>query len=183
MRWILDFKIDDTSPCLNVGATIVAVTDDYNGATRPQGASYDIGAWEALAATITTQAVSAIDKTTATGNGTIADAGDGTITENGVVVNLVGTPTTADTKFTSVDHVGAYEAAMSALTANTHYYVRAYGITGVGTVYGSEVEFDTLALARRRSWSWAWYPWRQLPTLAAQIKPPACASAGGLGGG
>lgn len=34
------------SPCVNVGKTVSAVTADYAGLARPQGASFDIGAYE-----------------------------------------------------------------------------------------------------------------------------------------
>jgi len=39
---------------------------------------------------------------------------------------------------------GAFIAAMTNLTANTKYYVRAYATNNVNTVYGEEVTFTTL---------------------------------------
>ncbi len=44
-----DFHLQATSPCKNAGTTIAAVTVDKDGVTRPQGAAYDIGAYELLA--------------------------------------------------------------------------------------------------------------------------------------
>ncbi|MEA4937395.1 MAG: choice-of-anchor Q domain-containing protein [Paludibacter sp.] len=41
-----DWKIKYTSGCHNLGKTVAEVTTDYNGISRPQGASYDIGAYE-----------------------------------------------------------------------------------------------------------------------------------------
>lgn len=41
-----DWNIKYTSGCLNLGKTIAAVTTDLSGVSRPQGASYDIGAYE-----------------------------------------------------------------------------------------------------------------------------------------
>lgn len=94
--------------------------------------------------TVTTQAVSSIGTTTATGNGTVTSDGGDTVTERGVVANTTGTPTTTDLKFTAASGgTGSYTASMTGLTPAEHYYVRAYAINSEGTAYGSEVEFDT----------------------------------------
>lgn len=42
----LDFHLQPTSPCINKGLTIAGVTNDFDGVVRPQGAAYDIGAFE-----------------------------------------------------------------------------------------------------------------------------------------
>ena len=42
----LDFTIQSGSPCKNAGVTLASVTVDKNGVPRPQGASYDVGAFE-----------------------------------------------------------------------------------------------------------------------------------------
>jgi hypothetical protein len=41
-----DFTLQSTSPALDAGITLSAVPTDFNGVPRPQGASYDIGAYE-----------------------------------------------------------------------------------------------------------------------------------------
>jgi len=102
-------------------------------------ATYTAGA---SAPTVTTQAVTNIDKTTATGNGNITDDGGATATR-GMCWNTTGTPTTADSHATNGTGEGAYTVAMTGLTAGTHYYVRAYATNSEGTSYGGEVEFDT----------------------------------------
>ena len=99
---------------------------------------------EHTAPTVTTQAVSSIAVTTATGNGNVTADGGPTVTERGVVANTTGTPTTADLKFTAASGgTGAFTADMTSLSPGTHYYVRAYAINSIGTAYGSGVEFDT----------------------------------------
>jgi len=42
----LDFHLQSGSPAINTGLTLSAVTTDYDGFARPQGAAYDIGAYE-----------------------------------------------------------------------------------------------------------------------------------------
>ncbi len=41
-----DFHLKPGSPAINAGAKISLVTQDFSGAPRPQGAAYDIGAYE-----------------------------------------------------------------------------------------------------------------------------------------
>ncbi len=42
----LDFHLQSNSPAINAGSSILAPTTDYAGNSRPQGAGYDIGAYE-----------------------------------------------------------------------------------------------------------------------------------------
>jgi parallel beta-helix repeat protein len=41
-----DFNLLAGSPAINAGLTIAGVTDDFDGVSRPQGGSFDIGAYE-----------------------------------------------------------------------------------------------------------------------------------------
>ena len=41
-----DFQLQSNSPAINAGTTVAVVTNDYDGVPRPQGAAYDIGAYE-----------------------------------------------------------------------------------------------------------------------------------------
>jgi hypothetical protein len=99
--------------------------------------------------TVTTQAVSDIESTTATGNGNITDTGeeeDGEkVTKRGVCYNLTGNPTVADSK---VEEEGEFEAGaftedITGLSPNVTYYVKAYAYNYLGYVYGEEVNFTT----------------------------------------
>jgi hypothetical protein len=101
------------------------------------------------APTLTTEAVSSIGTTTATGNGTITVLGDPNPTAYGVCWNTTGTPTITNSKVDNgaATAVGAFTAAMTDLNANTTYYVRAYATNGVDTSYGNEVTFSTTLVA------------------------------------
>lgn len=96
---------------------------------------------------VTTQAVSSVGSTTATGNGNLVSTrGNTAVTELGVVYsssslvpNIV-----ADSKFASGSTaVGAFTASMTGLSASTLYYVRAYATNADGTAYGDVVTFTT----------------------------------------
>jgi len=92
---------------------------------------------------VTTQAVTAISGTTATGNGTITSLGDSNPTQHGHCWNTAGTPTTADSKTQNgaASAIGAFTSAITGLVAGTKYYVRAYATNAAGTSYGGQVEF------------------------------------------
>ena len=94
---------------------------------------------------VTTQAVTGIGLTTATGNGTITDLGYSNPTAHGVVWNTAGTPTLADnsTDEGAAGATGPFTSSMTGLSPNTTYYVRAYATNTAGTVYGNEVSFAT----------------------------------------
>jgi len=46
-----DFHLQSASPAIDAGTAIAAVPTDYAGVTRPQGARYDIGAYESAGGT------------------------------------------------------------------------------------------------------------------------------------
>jgi len=92
--------------------------------------------------TVTTQAVSDIGVTTATGNGNITFDGDDTITERGVCYGTSPNPTTADTTVhDDTNAEGAFTMSLTGLTAGQRYYLRAYAINSFGTSYGEQVVF------------------------------------------
>ncbi len=97
------------------------------------------------APTVTTQAVSSISTTTATGNGNVTALGAPIATQHGHVWATHTNPTTTDSKTEKgvPSATGAYTSNMTGLIANTLYHVRAYIINSVGTFYGQPVTFTT----------------------------------------
>ncbi|MCC6156218.1 MAG: hypothetical protein IT367_20800, partial [Candidatus Hydrogenedentes bacterium] len=113
----------------------------------------DRGAYEYLPAgpslpVVTTQAVTTITTTTATGNGTIAATGLPNPTQHGVVWGLFANPTLSDNKTVDgpISEPGSFTSSITGLTQGTLYHVRAYATNDVGTVYGEDVTFTTLLL-------------------------------------
>jgi gliding motility-associated-like protein len=72
-----------------------------------------------------------------------------TVKESGVCWNTVGTPTIANSKTTDVATAGAgsasFNSSITGLSPSTKYYVKAYAITQLDTIYGTEQSFTTLA--------------------------------------
>ena len=98
-----------------------------------------------ISPTVTTQEVSSIGITTATGNGNITSLGAPNPTQHGVCWNTTGTPTTTDSKTEegATTATGAFTSNMTGLSPNITYYVRAYATNTAGTGYGSDVSFKT----------------------------------------
>jgi hypothetical protein len=103
---------------------------------------------QSIAPTVTTQAVSDIGSTTATGNGNITNLGVPFPTSYGICWNTTGSPTTSNSKVDlgATSATGAFTAAITGLAANTTYKARAYAVNEAGTSYGAEVSFTTAAV-------------------------------------
>jgi hypothetical protein len=100
-----------------------------------------------LAPTVTSQAVSSISTTTATGNGNITLLGNPTPTQYGVVWGTSENPTVdLSTKTTqgTPSGTGAFTSSITGLSVGTTYHVRAYATNTAGTSYGDDVTFTTL---------------------------------------
>jgi len=78
-----------------------------------------VGPAPSIASTVTTQAVSNINATTATGNGNITSLGSPNPTAYGICWNTTGTPTTANSKVDkgAASATGAFTASMTGLAA------------------------------------------------------------------
>jgi len=95
-----------------------------------------------------TAIVSSITKTTALSGGNITDNGGAVVTISGIVWSTTSTPTIAlSTKTTDGTSTGTYTSSLTGLTAATTYYVRSYATNSVGTNYGIQTSFTTLAQA------------------------------------
>ena len=102
-----------------------------------------------MTATLTTEPVTDLEMTSATGNGTITDLGAPDPTQYGFCWNTGGTPTLTDSKteLGPASATGAFTSSLTDLTPSTTYYVRAYAVNAAGTSYGNEVSFFTNPLA------------------------------------
>jgi sugar lactone lactonase YvrE len=95
--------------------------------------------------TVTTQPVSGIGPSKATGHGTITNLGASNPTAHGMVWNTAGNPTLADnsTDEGAAGATGAFTSNMTGLSYIATYYVRAYATNTLGTSYGNQVSFTT----------------------------------------
>ena len=100
---------------------------------------------------VTTTAVSAITKVSAVSGGEVTYDGGGVITARGLAWSLSANPTIAGTVIAGGTGTGAFVSNLTGLTLFTTYHVRAYATNSVGTAYGADVTFTTLA--NTRTWN------------------------------
>lgn len=93
--------------------------------------------------TVTTSPVTDITTTSATCGGNVTDDGGAEVTARGVCWSTSQNPTVSDSHTEDGTGTGTFTSAITGLTPNTTYYVRAYATNEAGTVYGEEVSFTT----------------------------------------
>ena len=144
-----NWRYDQTSPTYAGGNRAFSSTSGVSW-TAVAGTDFMFEDWGEpgnASPSVTTQAVSSITATTATGNGNVTVLGTPVATQHGVVWATHTNPTTADSKTEEgvPAATGAFTSNITSLVTNTLYYVKAYVINSVGTSYGSEVSFTASA--------------------------------------
>jgi starch-binding outer membrane protein SusE/F len=94
--------------------------------------------------TLTTTAITGITGNSASGGGNVTVGGGATVTVRGICFGTSHLPTISNTKTSNGTGTGAFVSALTGLSGNTAYYVRAYATNSAGTGYGPEVTFTTL---------------------------------------
>ena len=94
---------------------------------------------------ITTVDVTAVSKTGAVSGGNVTYDGGGTVSARGLAWGTTANPTIAGTKIDGGTGLGAFVSTLTALQKFTTYHVRAYATNSVGTAYGADIQFTTLA--------------------------------------
>ncbi|MDP3003129.1 MAG: fibrobacter succinogenes major paralogous domain-containing protein [Bacteroidales bacterium] len=101
---------------------------------------------QVAAPVLTTTAISSITQTTAVSGGNITTDNGSSVTAKGVCWGTSANPTIAlSTKTTDGTGTGSFSSNLTGLQPGTIYYVRSYATNSVGTSYGNEVSFTTLA--------------------------------------
>jgi hypothetical protein len=95
---------------------------------------------------ITSKELSDISFETAKSGGNITNDGGSAITKKGVCWSTTNVPTILNAKTEDGTGVATFTSSLTALQANTTYYLRAYATNIAGTAYGEEIEFTTLEI-------------------------------------
>jgi hypothetical protein len=95
--------------------------------------------------TITTDTVTAISYSTAISGISILNNGGSAITSQGVCWSTTSNPTTVNSKVNTALDAGHYTVNITGLISNTTYYLRAFSSNSIGTTYGNQFTFITLA--------------------------------------
>ena len=101
-------------------------------------------AQSATIADVTTAEISTVGINTVSAGGNVTSDGGASVTLRGVCWSINPYPTIDQSKTTDGSGTGVFVSAVSGLTANTTYYLRAYATNTKGTAYGEEKTFSTL---------------------------------------
>lgn len=109
----------------------------------------NVMSWDTIHAPIDLPSVSTYEVTNITtdyamATGEVTDEGGGTVSERGICLDTEHNPSIEGNHVANGAGLGLFMVAMSNLTENTTYYVRAYATNEAGTAYGEEVAFTTL---------------------------------------
>ena len=104
----------------------------------------DPGTIQAPDQTVFTETISNISQTTTLVGGEIASNIANPIIARGLCWNTFGHPSVHDSVSVDSSGVGTFMSQLSGLLPNTRYYVKAYAISSVDTLYGNEETFMTL---------------------------------------
>jgi hypothetical protein len=96
--------------------------------------------------TVTTTTISSITTSSANSGGAVTNDGGATLSAWGVCWSTSPNPTLANSFLQNNLNSGGFISSLSGLMANTTYYVRAYATNSVGTAYGNQENFTTLAV-------------------------------------
>lgn len=113
--------------------------------TTLQSYGYAIRCIKSDLPTVTTNTVNSITINTATSGGNVSFDGQDPILYRGVCWNTSLNPTVNDYITINGNGLGVFNSTLSNLKPGTTYYVRAYATNTVGTSYGEEFSFKTLA--------------------------------------
>ena len=103
--------------------------------------------------TVTSDSITEITQTTATGDGNVTADGGSAILERGFVWDVNANPTVdTDSHNNTVGTTGAYQSSLTSLSQGTSYFSAAYAINAIGSVYGSDIQFSTNAPDASTDW-------------------------------
>ncbi|KKM73618.1 hypothetical protein LCGC14_1408640 [marine sediment metagenome] len=126
---------------------IYAIMSANQGTTKATSGwtqNFEISTTIATALQVSTQAMTVITATTATGNGAIDDTGISSVTAHGHAWNTSVDPVTGDNNVDNgAGSLGVFTSSITGLLDGQKYYVRAYATNTEGTVYGANVVFTS----------------------------------------
>jgi uncharacterized protein (TIGR02145 family) len=94
---------------------------------------------------VLTSPVSSITQISAISGGNVVNDGGAAVTVRGVCWSTTPGPTIVNSKTADGSGNGIFPSNITGLTSNTTYYVRSYATNSVGTAYGNEQTFTTIA--------------------------------------
>jgi len=131
---------------VHLGSIIATITnsvpDEYN--ILNNSAVLPFGGF--VTPTVSTIAASSVTTNSAISGGNVTDDGGTTVTGRGICLKTSPNPVKTDNPVTTSGTTGTFSSNIIGLQHGTLYHVRAYATNSVGTAYGDDVTFTTMAV-------------------------------------
>jgi hypothetical protein len=148
------YSLQYNSACKDMAFYIYSLKYDIIGSIRPQGAAYDLGAYEfitdepnAVSPSLVTLSADNITATTALCHTEIANTGGSPIIRRGIKISPIENfnPETSGTLFSINEEYfeSQYAILASLLSHNTDYFYRSFAENRMGNSYGQQEYFKT----------------------------------------
>ncbi|MBR1850290.1 MAG: hypothetical protein IJ789_02840 [Bacteroidales bacterium] len=147
----MPLSLDKLSKGVSVQAYADSLYDGVSLALEPHGYGqqyYDVGTLYVAGPelpTVVTGEVVDVRATSAQGVGEVLSSGKSTVVRRGLCWSTLQYPTLANAYVVGGSGEGLFSVSMENLAVGTTYYVRAFATNGVGTAYGEQQVFSTLA--------------------------------------
>lgn len=123
-------------------ATTMTVTGKY---PITRGVVLTGTATDATVPVVSTSTISGIATTSATCGGNVTNNGGADVTARGVCWSTSADPTISDSFTSDGSGTGSFTSSLTGLSSGVTYHIRAYATNSVGTGYGADSTFTTLA--------------------------------------
>jgi uncharacterized protein (TIGR02145 family) len=137
------FTSNITGLTLNTKYYVRAYATNSVGTAYGDELSFTTNAATTVVPTLSTTAIYALASKTVNSGGNITDEGGAAVTVRGVCWSTSASPTVTDSKTVDGSGSGSFISALTGLTPNTTYNVRAYATNSAGTAFGNQVTFTT----------------------------------------
>lgn len=94
--------------------------------------------------TVITLAPDNITDTSANFKGNVINDGGVLVTSRGICYSTIQNPTTVSNVILCGTGTGLFNNLFTSLSSNTKYYLKAFAVNSIGTVFGDQIEFKTL---------------------------------------
>ena len=130
-----------TLPSLSEGTTYYVRAYAINNEGTSYGDEITFTTKKITKPTVTTVEVTDITLNSVSVVGNVSEDNGAEVTERGVCLSMISSPTVSNGKQTSGTGTGSFTVSFSRLRAGFTYYVRAYAINSKGISYGNEISF------------------------------------------
>jgi parallel beta-helix repeat protein len=143
-----NYRLTANSPCIDAGTSNGAPATDLAGNSRPQGAGYDMGAYEFVSSSsppsVSTDVATSATSSSATLNGTVNPNGTSTTVtfEYGTSSSYGSTVTATQSPLTGTNSQNV-SVGVTGLATGTTYHFRVRGTNSAGTTNGDDQTFTT----------------------------------------